>query len=103
LDDAPGGTNYNSDTHAVLHNGTMYVTWRRVTSAGTIFYLRTSTDGAAWTPRQTLWNAGGMSAFSQALIKTATGWRLWFVGGAAGARKLGYIDTTATSPTSGWG
>lgn len=102
LDDAPGGAEYNSDTNAVLHNGTLYVTWRNVSSAGTVFYLRTSTDGTTWTPRQLLWDSG-MSAFSQSLVKTATGWRLWFVGGGLGNRRLAYIETTATEPTSGWG
>ncbi|MGO1957214.1 hypothetical protein [Microbacterium sp.] len=103
LDDAPGGTDYNSDTHMVLHNGTMYVTWRQVTPTGTVFYLRTSTDGTTWTPRQTLWNSGGLSAFSPALVKTSTGWRLWIIGGALRDRKLGFLDTASADPTTGWG
>lgn len=104
LDDAPGGSDYNSDTHAVLHNGTMYVTWRRrVAGQSTKFYLRTSTDGTTWTPRRLLWDTGGMSAFSQALVKTSTGWRLWIIGGAAWDRKLGFLDTASADPTTGWG
>src|SRR5699024_6579455 len=75
LDDAPGGADYNSDTHAILVDGTLYVTWRRVTAGQpTKFYVSTSTDGATWTPRQLLWDSGGQSAFSQALTKTESGW-----------------------------
>lgn len=104
LDDAPGGSDYNSDTHAVLHNGTMYVTWRRVGSGGsTKFYLCTSTDGTTWTTRRLLWDSGGLSAFSPALVKTSTGWRLWIIGGALRDRKLGFLDTASADPTTGWG
>lgn len=104
LDDAPGSTIYNSDTHLALVDGTMYVTWRKVESGvSATFYMRTSTTGFTWTPTETVWSAGLTSAFSQVLEKSATGWRLWFVGGGSGSRNLSWIDTTAARPTSGWG
>lgn len=103
LDDAPGGNDFNSDTNLVLHNGTMYAIWRRSTDAGTKVWYRTSTNGTTWTTKAQLWDPAGMSAFSPSLVKTPTGWRMWFIGGAAGARKLAYQDTTSASPDSGWG
>lgn len=103
LDDAPGGADFNSDTNAVLHNGTLYVFWRRSDADGTKIWMRSSTDGTTWTPKVVAWDPAGMSALSPSVVKTATGWRLWFVGGAAGARRVGYVDTSASVPTSGWG
>lgn len=103
LDDAPGGVDFNSDTNAVLHNGTLYVFWRRSDSNGTKIWVRSSTNGTTWTAKAVAWDPAGMSAFSPSVVKTSTGWRLWFVGGAANARKLRYVDTTAAVPTSGWG
>lgn len=103
LDDAPGGTDFNSDTNAVLHNGILYVLWRRSDANGTKMWLRKSDNGTTWTDKELLWDPAGMSAFSPSLVKTSTGWRLWFIGGAANARKLRFVDTTAALPTTGWG
>lgn len=56
LDDAPGGTNYNSDTDLALGpDGAMYVFWRNYQSGATgieeKLYYRKSFDGANWSTK----------------------------------------------------
>lgn len=59
LDDAPGGTKYNSDTHLVFGpNNVLYLFWRYLDISGESpgaeenMYVRTSTDGRNWTPKR---------------------------------------------------
>ena len=97
LDDAAGGASYNSDTDLTISSGTAYVLWRAVESGVAKLYWRTSTNGSTWTAKKLIWD-GGVSLFSPSLVRQGTGWRLWMVGGGAGARKVGFMDTAVASP-----
>lgn len=59
LDNGPGGTKYNSDTHLVFGpDGLMYCFWRYLDTSGDspskeeTLYVRTTSDGVTWTPKQ---------------------------------------------------
>lgn len=98
LDDAPGGASFNSDTDLTITGGAAYVLWRAVESGVAKLYWRTSTNGSTWTAKTLIWD-GGISLFSPSMVKTASGWRMYFVGGGAGARKVGFMDSTLATPT----
>lgn len=80
---------YNSDTELVHVDGTLYLIWRRYHSGTATFYLRRSTNGVDWTPRETLWdgtptNEGAVSPF--VIYEPADGdtpalWRLYYGNG----------------------
>lgn len=59
LDDQPGTTIYDSDTHLVFGpNNVLYLFWRMLDISGNSpgaeenIFMRTSTDGITWTPKQ---------------------------------------------------
>lgn len=107
LDDQPGSPeHYNSDTHLVLHDGTMYAIWRtsKNGAAPDRISWRTSTDGKTWTPTQVIYEAGALGTVygqmvSPALIKTPTGWRMYLVAVNTHPNRLVYVTTTAATPT----
>lgn len=64
LDDQPGGTRYNSDTHLVFGpDNVLHLFWRYLDTSGGSpgteenIYLRTSTDGITWTPKQLVYQS----------------------------------------------
>lgn len=64
LDDQPGGTKYNSDTHLVFGpNNVLFLFWRFLNISGDApgaeenIFVRTSTDGITWTPKQLVYQS----------------------------------------------
>lgn len=107
LDDQPGTPDfYNSDTHLVLHEGTMHLIWRTSRTSPQIedeISWRTSTDGTTWTPKHTLYRSAAPGTvygqmLSPALLKTSTGWRMYLVAANADPNRLVYVDTPVTTP-----
>ena len=105
LDDEPGGQDaYNSDTNLVLVDGTMYMTWRKVTDRRKVeFYMRTSTDGANWT-EAALIATPTRNSLSQSLVRIGEVWRMYAVQTSTGENELVYWETTDLIPTpESWG
>lgn len=105
LDDEPGGRGaYNSDTNLVLVDGTMYMTWRKVTENRKVeFYMRTSTDGANWT-EPVLIATPTRNSLSQSLVRIGEVWRMYAVQTSTGENELVYWETTDLVPTpESWG
>lgn len=113
LDDAPGapGT-HNSDTHLIIHDGRMIVSWRAVDRADNsrnIFYYSESTDGIIWTPKVEFFrgNRSGSNfrtMVSQSLIPMNGGqWRFYYIHSVVGENTLTYLtgeSTDGSVPTS---
>ena len=107
LDDQPGSPeHYNSDTHLVLRDGTMYAIWRtsKVGAAPDRISWRTSTDGKTWTPTRVIYEGSGLGTVygqmvSPALIPEGTGWRMYVVAVNTHPNRLVYVTTTAATPT----
>ena len=109
MDDQPGSPgHYNSDTHLVLRDGTMYAIWRtsKNGSAPDRISWRTSTDGKTWTPAHVIYEGGALGTVwgqmvSPALIPEGDGWRMYLVAVNAHPNRLVYVTTTAATPTPG--
>ena len=107
LDDQPGSPeHYNSDTHLVLRDGTMYAIWRtsKNGSAPDRISWRTSTDGKTWTPTRVIYEGGALGTVygqmvSPALIPEGTGWRMYLVAVNAHPNRMVHVTTTAATPT----
>ena len=106
LDDQPGSPeHYNSDTHLVLRDGTMYAIWRtsKNGAAPDRISWRTSTDGKAWTPTRVIYEGGALGTvygqtLSPALLTEGTGWRMYLVAPNTHPNRLFYVTTSASSP-----
>lgn len=80
------GSLYNSDTELVHVDGTLYLIWRRYDNGRGIFYLRASTNGVTWTPRQIIFDGrttgeGAVSPFIEHIPAgdgTPEQWRMWY-------------------------
>lgn len=107
LDDQPGSPeHYNSDTHLVLRDGTMYAIWRtsKNGAAPDRISWRTSTDGKTWTPTRVIYEGGALGTvygqmLSPALVPTGTGWRMYLVAPNTHPNQLVWVETTAATPT----
>ena len=100
------GKLYNSDTELIHVDGTIYLVWRRYHSGTATYYVRTSTDGVAWTPREVIFDttATGEGATSPIIIhdptaESAERWRMWY-GGGGSVRTI--WTRTAPSITGPW-
>lgn len=97
-----GGSEYNSDTDLVHHDGTLYLFWRRYsTTTGETVYLRTSTDGVTWAPRQAVLNdpKAGRNIISPAVLCEPDGtWRIWYGNGNPATIQ----HRTGPGPTGPW-
>lgn len=108
LDDAPGGGQYNSDTELVmsLDGLTLYCIWRQhndgAVGAEEILYLRSTTNGVEWTPRQTILTANKNTEqlASPAVLHDGTQWVMWTVDNVANPNVL--KRRTAASITGPW-
>lgn len=96
------GSEYNSDTDLVHHDGTLYMFWRRYSSAsGEKVFLRTSTNGVSWTPRQTVLAdpLSGRNIISPSVLREPDGtWRIWYGWGSPATIR----HRTASSPAGPW-
>lgn len=107
LDDAPGGTNYNSDTYLAWGpNNVMFLFWRNY-NTGDVgneekIFCRTSTNGITWTTRQLVYSAANnvRRLFSPSFIYENGSWKMWFVNGVPNPNTVQY--TTATNITGPW-
>lgn len=106
LDDQPGSPeHYNSDTHLVLRDGTMYAIWRtsKIGAAPDRISWRTSTDGQTWTPTHVIYEGGALGTvygqtLSPALLPEGTGWRMYLVAPNTHPNRLFYVTTSVASP-----
>lgn len=112
LDDQPGKTIYNSDTHLTLGpGGALVLTWRTVdnTDSGrNTYYQRTSTDGVTWTPKRVIMSpspgARHSSIVSPALYWDGSKWTMWAISSLPSPNELVRWTTTDTQPTpESWG
>ena len=108
LDDAPGGTNYNSDTYLAWGpDNVMHIFWRNYNTNDVgneeKLYVRTSNDGINWTPKQLVLSSDRsvMRLFSPSFIYEDGTWSLWAVS-MAGATSGSAVRLTATSVTGPW-
>ena len=112
IDPLPGdvpmvnGSRYNSDTDLVHHDGTLYVFWRLHSPELYKVWVRTSTDGSTWTPRQTVIEiSSSVSSSGRDLLISPTvmyhddRWHMW-TGDNTRPQKLWY--RTAPTPTGPW-
>lgn len=105
LDDAPGGTLFNSDPALVFgDNGYLYCFWRQVnntTSTETIYYRRTK-DGVNWEPKVVSRSAPFASnrLVSPAYIYDNGVWTMFAVNVQPVARPV--VMLTATGSPTGW-
>lgn len=87
IDPLPGdppmvnGSRFNSDTDMVHVDGTLYAFWRFRSPELFKVWVRTSTDGVNWTPRQTVIEnsqGGGADPFvSPAILYRDGTWHMW--------------------------
>ncbi|HCJ55454.1 MULTISPECIES: hypothetical protein [Glutamicibacter] len=107
LDDAPGGSRFNSDTNIVFHDGKLHVFWRYADTRPEVWkitiYYRTSTDGINWSARQVAHEA---SMDSYRLMAPAFQyfdgkWHMWAVNNADSNRPFLYMTSSSLS-ASGW-
>jgi hypothetical protein len=95
--------NYNSDADLVHVDGTLYLFWRRYTDSQGVIYLRTSTDGVDWTPRQVVLDG---RVTTEGIVSPAvmhdpdTGlWHLWY---GHSYNPITLRHRTANSPAGPW-
>ena len=102
LDDQSGRPNaHNSDTYLDLGaDGVMRVIWRTVDRPNNnhnYFYMRTSTDGVTWTPKQIIYDTSGTEV-SPTITWTGTAWRMYYCrSGILYYRETANLDTPAWS------
>ena len=94
------GSHYNSDTDIAHVDGTLYLFWRRFNNSYATIYVRTSTDGVNWTPRQVVHDGvphqeGVVSPFFH---HDGTTWHMWYGHGTF----VGLRYRTAPSVTGPW-
>jgi len=108
LDDRPGGTQYNSDTHLVFGpNNVLYVFWRYLDTSGASsgseekIYVRTSTNGVTWTTKQLVYQSDQTvrRILSPSFYFYSGVWHMWGVD-IVGTKRVVYA--TATSLTGVW-
>ena len=102
LDDQTGRPNaHNSDTYLDLGaDGVMRVIWRTVDRPNNnhnYFYMRTSTDGVTWTPKQIIYDTTGAEV-SPTITWTGAAWRMYYCrSGILYYRETADLDTPAWS------
>lgn len=108
LDDA-SGIPYNSDPDLVMAGNTMFLFWRyydsTLPSNQEKLYMRKSTDGITWTPKQLVWqyNETVLRPLSPSFIFEDNRWTCYFVDVTGGSRVFKRMVSTNADPTAGWG
>jgi hypothetical protein len=109
LDDAPGSTNYNSDTDLVLlDNGTMYLFWRNYQSGATgveekIYYM-SSTNGVSWGTKQLVMvnNQTTRRLLSPSFLFENGVWVMYAVDMVPSPNVVVRTENTSATPTGTW-
>lgn len=106
LDDAPGGSTYNSDPYLVLDGSTMRLVWRRfddtATGAEESLWMRTSTDGATWTSKVKIYESDKTvrRLLAPSLVLVDGTWHMWAVDLVPTVTQV--VHLTASSITGPW-
>lgn len=96
-----GTTNYNSDTHLVLHGTTLECWYRWVDDTNNIevIYRRTSTDGVTWTAAEEMLRSTGAKSYLLSPVvvwdSTNSRYRMWVVSSQGGYAIKYYESNTA--------
>lgn len=108
IQDAPGGSDYNSDTDLVAGpDGALWLFWRRVTTVETV-YLSKSTNGTTWSSPVAILQTAITPLphlLSPSLVREADHWTMWGVDMSTSPNTLVVRQSaglTLTSP-SDWG
>lgn len=85
IDDAPGGSSYNSDTELVVGtDGKLWLFWRHTQTAAKTetFYLSRSADGITWSPKVAVFTrtyATIAEALSPTFVFEDGAWSMWLI------------------------
>lgn len=109
LDDAPGGTNYNSDTDLALGpDGALYVFWRNYQSGATgveeKIYYRKSANGSTWTAKALVYqsNQATRRLVSPSFILEDGAWTMYAVDIVPTPNAVVRLRSTNEDPASAW-
>lgn len=108
LDDQPGGTIYNSDTHLIFGpDNKLYLFWRYLNTSGSAsgseerMYLRTSSDGVTWTPKQLVYQSDMTvrRILSPSFYYINGVWHMWGID-IVSTKRVVYTTSTSLTPGS---